>query len=1274
MPLHAERRRPPLRQKRPNKASRGTGGNLMLCLVAFMSIVLIYWNAPKGSDERSNSNGSWSTKKGDEWKTDVLVVVSSEQEYDFELLRNSGFNTWRANRVWRGGECLSEEVCSNGVFDYLQYLMNDIRPTAEMIVFLSGNINNVTIERMTSAIERSRKSQQYETIETLWIPQVFKKITTTIPQRYNDFMAPQSISYCLWHCRHPRKMDVDLPVIDTSLSASFVVPSNIFSRYEVLQNLIRIKKLNRGSTVEVGYLRWSWRFFFNGNQIADPFPNDYYDEEKLRNDVISVLNEYIDPEYFIIYTAVLPNNNFAQSMPAIATGRIGRWPTMAAVLSVMAKLLKDEKYSSLIAVVIMTRNEVNNIDLTQHMQEAIDCSTSHNRLTPISRTWSFSEWASKISSPLDAERWNLVLDDFYELHGKTMGYIGGSVIPTRLLSQKVSVLERFTEAVQLYGGQFESSTLHIVFDESPDIELKSTCGHSFTTIGNTILQTLADVPTLPWNRRLKDEKIDEMKWIFESGIYELSDNGKLYNITSNSFGMWTVGNSNKDSLVVVNRGPPNDISGIRALLLKGYNIWMTRHPQRFSSIDTPHGHLIYLSDPERPISDYVAFIQGGLDNVFYQPLQDDSIESSVTDAINCIKVTQRYTPLARLWFPIVWSTLTKKTAAVWNEIVSHKNDINLNIRPMQLHEPVLSYDSGGQFVVTREMILERGRQNLWIRLLRDVVDEHRKLLFPYVWHFIFGENQTVTPSNECSAYLSNTQPSPDLKSECAPLTGNIRHNSFGCWTENNDAGWKKDILIVLTGDANYRQAGAVQFQKHRYNTWVPITYGNCSKFGSSTYGFSCREGYSIISYLADPHRPEADYVIFCHSHVVSWHQKGTIFESIQQALPIARKARRSVSLNNKYFPEEWNIRTNTVAAEYNAAVIGTGSRLMNQSIPLLSQCCTQAVVPIERLHRNMNFKGAAKLLELMQRNLTYSGWWFEYVFHFVIGEDENNEMYRNHGEYLLPVAPTSFIAESEFTHLEADCITPSQFGVLLKNSKASVGKTLPLVVVGDAYQRSDMLDSFVNGFLLSGHGVYLSREPCPIHAGDVCASSWGYVSFLAGRDRPPSDGYILFINSNINYDQSIDKRITKALNLFSVIEKTDCNVTAIPLFPEKFVTVAAGSSMASEIASAWNKNFGDLQAKMSAQRPFAIYPSQFLTTSSTLNTYHEAYTVSIRIWRELHNPFSTMSDSLQYLWLFLFIRRQQMGLPMDSNLTWPHRDWVKLLMNEGCLNSYRLFE
>eukprot|EP01060_Flectonema_neradi_P038766 TRINITY_DN824_c6_g1_i1.p1 TRINITY_DN824_c6_g1~~TRINITY_DN824_c6_g1_i1.p1 ORF type:complete len:1295 (+),score=149.23 TRINITY_DN824_c6_g1_i1:304-3885(+) len=1193
------------------------------------------------------------------------------------MLWKAGYNTWRANRVWRGGECSTETVCTNGVFDYLQYLVNDFRPQAEMIVFLSDDVTPETIESMERAIERSRKSQQYETLDTQWAPAIFKKISANVPEEYNSNMAPHSISFCLWHCRHPRLMDTSLPVVDTSLSSSFVVPESILSRYEVTQNLKRIKKLNRGSSIEVGFLRWSWRFFFNGKQVADPFPRAAHNRTRLTADITSLLDEYNEPEHFIIYTSVLPNSNFAHSTPAIATGRIGQWPTITAVLTEVAKLLRDGKYGNLKSIVIMTRNEVNNRDLNQQIQDAIDCAVGTNRFTPISRTWSFGEWSSKISSPQDAERWNIALGDYYELRGKTMGYLSGSVIPTRLLSQKVEMLERYAEAIRLWGTRFESSTLHMVFDESPDIELRTACDSSYTTTAdNVVLQTLVEGATLPWHRQLTHEKVDDIKWIFKSGLMELSQSGKLFNVTSNPFGMWTTGNYNSETLIVLNRGPPHDISSIRSLLLNGYNIWVTKHPQRSTNTELPHGHLLYLSDSERPVSDYIVFIQGGMDDTYYQP-SEMSLKDSVKEAIDCIKTTRRYTPLARLWFPSTWSVSTKDTASVWNEVVSLKDDVNIKIKPMQLAEPVMSYDTGGQFAVTREMVLERGRQTLWLRLLRDVTDAHRAVLFPYSWHFIFRENQTTIPnSDRCTSVLTNIGPSPNLDYECRPLTGKVRYNSHGCWSENSGSKWQRNILVVTTGDAAFRESGIREIQKHGYNVWIPTSYGNCSKFGTDTYGYSCREGFGVLSYLADPNRPVADYIVFSHSHINSWHQEGSIVEAIKQALPIISKTHRGISLNAKYFPEEWNIRTNNIPAQYNSAISGTGARPMNLSRPLLFHCCTQIIVPSEQLHRNMNPKAAVKLLELSQRNKTYSGWWFEYVFHFVIGEEENNELFIHPSHHLLPTEPTNFVSNSatDFGHLEADCLTLTKFGILLHNSKVTGTGLLPLVVIGDAYTKGGGLDNFINSFLRLGHRVFVSRELCPSEAAEVCTSSWGYVSFFAGRDRPPTGDYVLFVNSHISSDSTVQNRIAKAHSMLSVIQTTDCNATAIPLFPERPITVEEGGLMAEQIASTWNAHFGDLQAKMTSKRSFAIYPAQFLLASSTLDTNHETYTVFIRIWRELQKPSSTVTENLQYYWLFLFIRRQQMGLPLDSHLVWPNEEWAMLLRNEGCLNSYRLYE
>lgn len=159
----------------------------------------------------------------------------------------------------------------------------------------------------------------------------------------------------------------------------------------------------------------------------------------------------------------------------------------------------------------------------------------------------------------------------------------------------------------------------------------------------------------------------------------------------------------------------------------------------------------YDSLPER-----VAFIHGH-DSAWHQN-SDRPFMHMIRDA----QVDKfGYVPLNNNWRCVITETQFKSFEKKWSEMFNMKLPANFIV------------DSCGQFVVRRERILKRSREQ-YIELLSHIECDEHAIVLEHSWHYIFGEKISLEPRKD---YFE--PPLKEILYFCASLPASSEELRFG---------------------------------------------------------------------------------------------------------------------------------------------------------------------------------------------------------------------------------------------------------------------------------------------------------------------------------------------------------------------------------------------------------------------------------------------------------------------------------------------------------------
>eukprot|EP01060_Flectonema_neradi_P008218 TRINITY_DN15883_c0_g1_i1.p1 TRINITY_DN15883_c0_g1~~TRINITY_DN15883_c0_g1_i1.p1 ORF type:complete len:1077 (+),score=143.12 TRINITY_DN15883_c0_g1_i1:88-3318(+) len=672
-----------------------------------------------------------------------------------------------------------------------------------------------------------------------------------------------------------------------------------------------------------------------------------------------------------------------------------------------------------------------------------------------------------------------------------------------------------------------------------------------------------------------------------------------------------VANPKRNPLVVLKR-PTTDM--ISTLLNAGFDVYF--------SISDDHGHLQFILDQgEGSFPPCIVFLQGHLLDTYYQHTTPELSKffAGIRSAVLCCEHARRFVPLGQNIFPSLWGKYTSHLPAWWNELLG-------NIKPMDESSSVISYDTGGQFVAPLKLVRSKETQSI-VRIIKDLPESVFRNgydyplsisplsnptdgidnLLAYTWHFILGEDQ--------QNYLRHCpSESINLPLEMKGLKGKILRNKNGVWTANK-GDWNSNIIAVLSGDAKHRYECVAHLQRRKINVWVSLNYATCSNYQLDNHHkrIPCREVIGYYSYLSDPDKPIAPYVVFSHSHIRSWHQPSYLYSAIMNALPRAVETQRFTTLTHRWNSKVWTYGAPEVALEYNELIADLPGVKMNSLV--MKYCCAQGIIPYT-LIKNVSVDIYKRMFEAASRNLLYSaGWYLEKVFQHSLGDPGAVEMIPlgkdilpliDYQDYSYPISPGGQIWYSD---------------VALMKKASDTDKILILVVVGDHNASPNKGDSIP-------YPVWFPSEACTV-SNIVCSKFWGFITYMADANRPVAE-HIVFV-STLNQFRSLEDRLEPAISCLS----SRPGSSYAPL--ASFGTSLYGD-VHSQVVSSWNAAFSDLEYVLTPETEIVSYQEFAFVVSFDSLTYNVAYwTYYLRIWREITaSSSSSMKEVLFHYWHILF--------------------------------------
>eukprot|EP01064_Diplonema_japonicum_P028597 TRINITY_DN4419_c0_g1_i1.p1 TRINITY_DN4419_c0_g1~~TRINITY_DN4419_c0_g1_i1.p1 ORF type:complete len:605 (+),score=77.23 TRINITY_DN4419_c0_g1_i1:171-1985(+) len=484
-----------------------------------------------------------------------------------------------------------------------------------------------------------------------------------------------------------------------------------------------------------------------------------------------------------------------------------------------------------------------------------------------------------------------------------------------------------------------------------------------------------------------------------------------YHFHSNEVGNWMWDPNGKHIhklVVVVGQGLDPTIDLVKA----GYLVWRQNlgcNNTKCDAFDTDrHEELLeerknmgsagpyysYMRDKDfgKPKAPYVAFVNSS--KVGFELLE--SLEAS----LHCASLTKKFTPIHRtLDFNDYPDADLPRVLEIFNK----------NFKDLRRLRPKKTLQSwgGGEFIVPTTLIdaLPQEFYDKMFALKPDVIGPYFYLC---TYHVVFNEPEEVEtgagiPSCDYPENTGSNSGSDETLPSSSTLSKThhsvVRSNAIGTWIWNPKI-LKKNVLVVIGGTDLDPSPGLVSrgFMVWRRNM-------HCAVHLSKIWGAPlekrhsrhiCTESWGYLGYLIDrdPMKPVADYTVFIHGHLHSWHQPGDLALIIDDAVECAVTTGRYTPLTMVDMMDKWTVWENQGVVK---RWINSWNSLFSDIRPikgtrLQNWCCASFVLPRAVIEANpisvYERYLAQRVRHALDPEMQLTGFFSEYTHHLLFNEPE----------------------------------------------------------------------------------------------------------------------------------------------------------------------------------------------------------------------------------------------------------------------------------------------
>ena len=347
----------------------------------------------------------------------------------------------------------------------------------------------------------------------------------------------------------------------------------------------------------------------------------------------------------------------------------------------------------------------------------------------------------------------------------------------------------------------------------------------------------------------------------------------------NSNGKWlSLANGTRDVVVVL--GGEN-LEMKEWLAYEGYVVWWRNKPcpnENLRAVRESWGYFLYLSDtdPAKPVRNHTVFLHGHEANTFHQRGLPSKL---IHEAVECARKTNRYTSLTHAQLKTYWEETGPPYIKLWN-------DHFRNWRPIT--GPALIHYCCAQFVLPLH-IMNRVPIHIYKHALEmnANIETADSFFWEQVFHFMFFEPEMINP------YEYQCQ--PKYSSALVGIQKPYTEGQMGVWgpPAAND---KKDFLIVV-GTQYASDLNAVEYlQRKGYRVWL-----RSPQMCGGRLHPRCREATGYFSYMVDPEKPIADFIVFIKGFrgtTVAEHD--TFDRELEFAMKCAKQSKRFTPIGTRY--------------------------------------------------------------------------------------------------------------------------------------------------------------------------------------------------------------------------------------------------------------------------------------------------------------------------------------------------------------------------------------